>query len=134
MVRYLPEMHVPRDDFVNSENNAFDVISVYTVLLVVLLIRISNASSEIKVKDKQLVCLFVHQKVSWGYVLMLDTVLEIEIINSTEKLLQPFELEDSRRVFFNCASWYIDTCKSDDNFPTLKLIYNKPVERNDERV
>lgn len=65
---------------------------------------------------------------------MLDAVFEIEIINGTEKLLQPLEFEDSRCVFLNCASWYIDTCESDDNFSALKLIHDKPVERDDERM
>lgn len=87
MVRFFPEMHVPRDNFVNCEKNPLDVVSVYTILLVILfLIPISNASSEIEIKKKQLVCLFVHQKVPWGYVLMLYAIFEVEIVNSTEKL------------------------------------------------
>lgn len=62
MARYLPKMHVLRDNFVHCEEDPFDVVSVLAVLLVILLlIRIPNASSAIEVKKKQLICLFVHQ-------------------------------------------------------------------------
>lgn len=89
-VRHAPDTVVLSNNLVGSEYNTLGIVTVLGMVLSLIGRGKIDAGSKVKVEEHNRVCRLVNQDVSWGDVLVRDTIFEVQIVHDLDKLLQLF--------------------------------------------